>query len=124
MTTFTCPSCAAPMSAASPGSTVCAKCGKPVVVAMGQTLKEPPQPELFALGWLVGVLLFIAGLFGVLYYWKLMDTTLPLDPVIVAKRDHPQERVHNIGLMDERRNGLLVSMGAVAFGFVLASRKS
>jgi hypothetical protein len=71
---------------------------------------------------IAGLLLFIAGLGGVGYFWR-MDVTVPV-PVdttdVNVKRDKYGrvivERIHNIGLMDERRNGLLVSMGTVALG--------
>jgi hypothetical protein len=68
----------------------------------------------------LGALLLIFGLLGTLNYWS-MDTTVAVEPVNFMGERIGGGRVHNIGLMEERRNGLLVSIAAAGLGFALVA---
>lgn len=58
-----------------------------------------------------GVVMLVGGSLGLLYYWLLFDSTVD---------SSYGERVHNIGLMQERQTGLIISGLAVILGFVCA----
>lgn len=72
-----------------------------------------------AIGPGIGVLLFLLGLFGIVYFWGVMDTSVEVPRKSVMGIEVGGGRVHNIGLMQERQNGLLVSGGVCAVGLFL-----
>lgn len=59
--------------------------------------------------WHLGALLFLAGIIGLGYSFS-MDTTVPAGE---------SRRVHNIGLLQERQNYLMLSGGSAALGVVV-----
>lgn len=58
---------------------------------------------------IVGVVLFVAGFLGLAVYW-MMDTSVSIGG---------GQRIHNIGLMQEQRNGMMVSLAGLGLGLVL-----
>lgn len=56
-----------------------------------------------------GIVMLVGGSLGLLYYWLLFDSTVSTSY---------SGRVHNIGLMQERQTGLIISGLAVILGFV------
>jgi hypothetical protein len=79
----------------------------------------PPQkPWATSLG-ILGAIVFLLALWGVIHYWN-MDTT-------VASTDFNGQpiRIHNIGLMSERQNGLILSLVffAIGTGMVIAGSR-
>jgi hypothetical protein len=65
----------------------------------------------------LGDVIFILGVLGLLYFYQ-MDTTVPLsDSEFFGKN----KRIHNIGLMQERQNGLILSGLAVGVGVLCSA---
>lgn len=98
----------------------CPKCGSAVVVPIEEVPlleveptaeggQKPRRSGSLILS-LVGAVLFLGGVFFSIIYYN-MDTTVRTE---VGRR-----RVHNIGLLEQRRIGLMVSLASVAGGFVL-----
>jgi DNA-directed RNA polymerase subunit RPC12/RpoP len=67
----------------------------------------------------VGSLLFLGGLLSAISYFN-MDTTVRVPANGLFGDAGENRRVHNVGLMDERRNGLIVSLAVAGGGFALA----
>jgi hypothetical protein len=69
----------------------------------------------------VGAVLIVIGCIGLAVSWN-MDTTLEAGGERIGSRefgvDVPKTRVHNIGLMDERRNYMLLSALALVVGVI------
>jgi hypothetical protein len=61
-------------------------------------------------GQAAGVLLFLAAIAGVVYFVGFFDSTVPT----------AIGRVSNLGLMQDRQNGLMVACGSVLVGLILA----
>jgi hypothetical protein len=78
------------------------------------SFSDPPayRTRSWLLGW-VGSLLVGAGLCLVLYFWLVYDTSVPVGVYRFG------ERVHNIGLMQERQIGVLIGFGCMVGGTVL-----
>jgi hypothetical protein len=67
----------------------------------------------------IGLVMCVLGLFSLLRFNN-MDTTVEVPSVTGPFGGSiGGGRVHNIGLMDERRNGLMLSGGAVVLGALL-----
>ena len=71
---------------------------------------EPFQEEDRTISFLavLGVLVFLGGLLAAVYYWHFFDPSV---------RTSTGERVNNIGLLQDRQNGLIVSVFLSAIGF-------
>jgi hypothetical protein len=57
---------------------------------------------------ILGITMLVGGLIGLFYFWQLFDSTV----------SSYGGRVHNIGLMQERQTGLIISGIASILGFV------
>lgn len=57
---------------------------------------------------ILGTTMLVGGLIGLFYYWQLFDSTV----------SSYGGRIHNIGLMQERQTGLIISGIASILGFV------
>ena len=70
----------------------------------------------------LGVLLVVLGCLGLLVTWS-MDTTVETGGEQIGYGEYsryvPKSRVHNVGLLEERRNYLILSSVAVIAGIVL-----
>jgi len=105
-----CPLCGEPMRSERRRACACGKvfCSKECVAEHVEQVHVRSRIRSVFLA-TVGVLLFVAGITGLLFYW-VMDTSVPLDE---------GRRIHNIGLMQEQRNGILVSLAGLGLGLVL-----
>ncbi len=86
----------------------------------------PPTIQVLLI--FVGIGLILAGAFGAVAAWN-MNTTVRSEDLYLGGQLIPGKTVHNIGLMDERRNYLIGSSvaiiaGVLSFGFgVLATNQ-
>ena len=71
---------------------------------------------LMALGFLV----FAGGFGGLLYFWLFYDSSVSVSAVTIFGQTISGERVNNIGLMQDRQNGMIFSGVFAALGFVCA----
>jgi hypothetical protein len=67
----------------------------------------------------LGATLFLVGLGFAVYYWAYFDTSVQVEPVTLFGNTIGGGRVHNIGLMQERQTGLILSVSGSCLGFVL-----
>lgn len=75
----------------------------------------------------LGVILFLGGLAAAIYFYAYFDTSVAVPTMEVLGERIGGGRVHNIGLMQERQNGLIMSGIAAAVGLlcvILAERQS
>jgi hypothetical protein len=94
----------------------CPNCGRPHRVAALQP-KRQSSPLLKVLG----VLLFLGGLYAAVHYYAFFDTTVPVPVTQVFGQTIGGGRVHNIGLLQERQNGLIISTLITLSGLVLVA---
>lgn len=80
---------------------------------------QPEPASSFGVGQGVGALLFIVGIGILLNFWG-MDTTVQVPTQTIMGVQVGGERVHNVGLMQERQNGLMVGGGMAVLGLILA----
>jgi hypothetical protein len=66
----------------------------------------------------LGVILFLGGLAVALYFYAYFDTSVPVPSIEVLGERVGGGRVHNIGLMQERQNGLTMSAIAAGVGLI------
>jgi len=66
----------------------------------------------------LGVFLFLAGLFVSIYYFQFFNTTVETPRQTLFGQEIGGERVHNIGLMQDRQNGLIIGVVIAVAGFV------
>ena len=79
---------------------------------------SPPQPRQGSpVLRVIGALLFIGGLIGLFYYFQVFDTSVEVPSRMVLGETIGGGRVHNIGLMQERQNGMIISGILAAIGF-------
>jgi hypothetical protein len=85
----------------------------------GPALSSPPQhaQESSSTGALgaFGLLLFIGGVIGLIYFWEFFDTSVNAPGSAFFGGSG---RVHNIGLMQDKQSGLIISGIAAALGVV------
>jgi hypothetical protein len=74
------------------------------------------NPGLIVLGFLVCV----AGFAGLLYFWLFYDSSVAIPGVTIFGETIGGGRVNNIGLMQDRQNGMIISGVFAALGFVCA----
>jgi hypothetical protein len=67
-------------------------------------------------GW--GVLIFVGGIVGLIYYWQFFDTSVSVPTQTLFGETFGGGRVHNIGLMQKQQNGMIISGIAAALCFV------
>ena len=92
----------------------------------GELVNERPKPTVPVKRGsptlrIVGSLLFLGGLAYAVYFYAYFDTTVASPTIqFLLGQTIEGDRVHNIGLMQERNNGLMIG-GTVAFvGLILA----
>lgn len=62
----------------------------------------------------LGVIMFVGGVIGLFYYWQFFDTSVSVPTERFFGQTLGGGRVHNIGLMQERQNGMIISGIAAA----------
>ena len=65
----------------------------------------------------LGTMIFLGGAIGTTHYYS-MDTSVEVPTREVFGTSVGGGRVHNIGLLDERRNGLMVCLAITGLGFL------
>ena len=98
----------------------CKHCGE--MLSAKQSAQSMPEPTKQLGGnsmlRIFGLLTFLAG-FGVLiYYWQFFDTSVPVPTQELFGQIIGGGRVHNIGLMAERQNGIAVGSVIAILGFI------
>ena len=68
----------------------------------------------------VGFLFFVGGFGGLLYFWLFYDSSVSVPAVTVFGETIGGGRVNNIGLMQDRQNGMMISGVFAALGFACA----
>lgn len=76
---------------------------------------EPPKRGILPF---LGAILFLIGLGALLYYWQFFDTTVGTQSVEILGQRIGGGRVHNIGLLQDRQNGMILGAAAAILGFV------
>lgn len=66
-----------------------------------------------------GTLLLIGGLIGAFYYFAIFDTSVEVPTSYIMGESIGGGRVNNIGLMSDRQNGILISLGAALIGVLM-----
>ena len=85
----------------------------------------PPQPtETGSSGpsglGVLGLLVFLGGFGALIYYWQFYDTSVVVPSQTIFGHTIGGSRVHNIGLMQDRQKGMIISGVFAALGFVCA----
>ena len=98
-----CPDCGREVSDVAPA---CPGCGRPIQAASPPVAAKKGGTTS---GEVLGSLLFLGGVAGALYYYEFFKTTV----------ETTFGTVNNLGLMQDRQNGLLISGGIAVVGLVL-----
>lgn len=109
MSLVTCPDCDRDVS---DNAESCPNCGHPM---------SESDPEQGAMLRAIGIFLFIVGAAAAVYYYQYFDTTVAVEGVELFGQTFGGGRVHNIGLMEERRTGLILSCVGAIGGLVLVA---
>ena len=106
-----CPHCGRPTRPAEP------ECGieDEYDLPRGKPATPAITPEFLTI---LGVLLFLGGIAAAVYYYGYFDTTVASQSIELFGQTIGGNRVHNIGLMQERQLGLGVSIVAALVGLV------
>lgn len=67
----------------------------------------------------IGALLIIGGIMAVIYYAMIFDTSVQVPTTVIFGQTIGGERVNNLGLMNQRSNGILIGIGAAIFGLIV-----
>ena len=110
MPLMTCSDCKKEHSDSAPA---CPHCGRPNRQAPAPA--PAVTPEFLRP---LGLLLFLGGIAGLGYFMVSFDTSVAVPSVEVLGQHIGGGRVHNIGLMQERQNGLWLSAAASALGLL------
>ncbi len=81
-------------------------------------MEQSPISPLFQR---LGALLLLGGILGAAYYFFAFDTTVATGGDPILGQSSGGNRVHNIGLLVQRQNGLILSIAAVVVGAILFS---
>ncbi len=67
----------------------------------------------------LGALVLIGGLAGAIYFFFIFDTTVTIESRSILGEVYGGQKVHNIGLMAQRQNGLIISIGAAVLAAIV-----
>ena len=116
MALLACPDCARQMSDAAPA---CPGCGRPnsaVSSSAPLTLEGSGAGPVLRI---LGALLLLGGGGGVAYFYAFFDTSVATETLSFMGQTFGGLRVNNLGLMQDRQLGLVMSALAVVLGLVL-----
>ena len=102
----------------------CPNCGRPIAaiarpqshVDVGTSASNSQGSPLLKV---VGALLFLGGIAFAVYYFAYFDTSVPVPTTEIFGQTIGGGRVNNIGLMQDRQNGLIFSSVAALAGLLL-----
>jgi zinc-ribbon domain len=102
----------------------CPNCGRPIVAiarpqSHGDVNTSASIPQGSPLLKVVGALLFLGGVAFAIYYFAYFDTSVPVPTAEIFGQTIGGGRVNNIGLMQDRQNGLIFSSVAALAGLLL-----
>lgn len=103
-----CVFCDAPVPA---GGTVCPKCGKSQLTNSGESSEGGMTQFL-------GAIVFLGALLAFGYFLGFYETSVEVPMKEVFGQKIGGGRVHNLGLMENRRLGLMISGGFMIVGFI------
>lgn len=101
----------------------CRYCGEALANAeaseaeVEETTTTPAVSSSFLKG--LGAILFLGGVAAGIYFYAYFDTSIAVPAVEILGERVGGGRVHNIGLLQERQNGLILSGLAAAVGLIL-----
>jgi hypothetical protein len=95
----------------------CKHCGEMLTTASQSSAVSPPLqkasiPDLKP----IGLLLLVAGLVTVAYFLEFYDTSVEVPEATIMGQSVGGGRVHNVGLMQNRQNGIVVGSVLAAAG--------
>lgn len=68
----------------------------------------------------LGILLLLGGIAGTAYFFHFFNTVVTTQPVTILGQSYGGgEQVNNLGLMADRQNGMIASVGAAILGAIL-----
>lgn len=67
----------------------------------------------------VGALLFILGAAAGVYYFRFFDTSVEIPTISLLGQTFGGDRVNNLGLMQDRQNGLILGVVVCVVGLAL-----
>jgi hypothetical protein len=116
-----CPDCGKMVS---PQAEACPNCGRPVAVKANRKVQadagtSASTPHGSPLLKVLGALLFLGGIAFAVYYFAYFDPSVPVPTTAIFGQVIGGGRVNNIGLMQDRQNGLIFSSVAVLVGLLL-----
>jgi len=68
----------------------------------------------------IGVIILLAGLAVSIYFFLFFDTSVEVPTTELFGQTFGGERVNNLGLMNQRTNGVIIGMGIAIIGLILA----
>lgn len=68
----------------------------------------------------IGVLMIIGGIVAVIYFVAFFDTSVEAPTTEILGQTIGGGRVNNIGLMNDRSNGIMIGIGTAIFGLILS----
>lgn len=99
----------------------CRHCGESIQSPAARSAgSRPRSAPAVSSGFLrgLGAILFLGGLAVAVYFYAYFDTSVAVPGVELFGETIGGGRVHNIGLMQERQNGLILSALAAAVGLI------
>ena len=101
----------------------CKHCGEMLNDAPTASTTPPPtsadEPSISGLS-VIGFLALLGGSGALIYYWQFYDTSIEVPIETILGQNYGGGRVHNIGLMQDRQNGMIIGGICAAVGFVCA----
>lgn len=95
----------------------CKHCGEAIGTERAGATRAPAGSPVLRI---VGALLLILGAGSAVYYYQYFDTAVVTEPIVVLGQSYGGgQRVNNLGLMQERQNGLMLGAGGAVVGLAL-----
>ena len=67
----------------------------------------------------LGILILLGGIAGIIYFFLFFNTAVTTEPVTVMGQSYGGgQQVNNLGLMADRQNGIIVSLGSAILGTI------